>query len=48
VHREPAAVLQRDAVALGQRHRLRQIEEHRLAAVGREPDAATVGPNMWA
>ena len=42
VHHEPAAVLEREAVALSQRRRLRQIEKDRLAAVGREPNPAPV------
>jgi hypothetical protein len=42
VHCKPAAVLELEPVAFGQRRRLRQIEEHRLAAVGLEPDAPPV------
>jgi hypothetical protein len=42
VDHEPASRLEGEPVALGQRRRLREIQKHRLALVGREPDATPV------
>jgi len=42
MHQKPAALLEREAVAIGKRRGGGQIEQDRFAAVGREADAPPV------
>ena len=40
MHHQPAAVLEAEPVALGERPGLGEIEQHRLALIGEKPQAA--------